>query len=97
MHGGTAILLDATPVEVVAHVEDKVRIRLGGPCPEGIRNQDLWLRIYAWHKATARHAVLALVLSPIETLVAQQPYYDKGTLFLGWLLYKGTENPKKKG
>ena len=31
----------------------------------------------------------------VAHLVALQPYYSKGTPFLGWLFYKGTHNQKK--
>ena len=34
---------------------------------------------------------------PQESLVAQLPFYDKGTLFGGWLLSQGTQNRPKKG
>ena len=66
VHGGAAVLLDTSPVEVVPDVQDKVRVHQAGTRPEGIGNQDLRLRVDSWDEAAARDAVLPLVLSPIE-------------------------------
>ena len=47
VHGGAASLLNPTPVEIVAHIQNKGGIQLGRSHLEGFRHQDLWLIINA--------------------------------------------------
>jgi len=48
VHGFPAGFLNAAPVEVVAHVQNVLRILQRGTGLEGIGHKDLWVVIHTW-------------------------------------------------
>mmetsp|Transcript_58825 Transcript_58825/g.154942 ORF Transcript_58825/g.154942 Transcript_58825/m.154942 type:complete len:333 (-) Transcript_58825:79-1077(-) len=70
-HGVAAVLLDASPVEVVTDVQDVLGVEKRRVLLELLRDEKLRLRVNAVHKTTAGHTILEVVAVD-ELLVAAE-------------------------
>mmetsp|Transcript_75448 Transcript_75448/g.119702 ORF Transcript_75448/g.119702 Transcript_75448/m.119702 type:complete len:229 (-) Transcript_75448:32-718(-) len=80
VHGLPTGLFDATPVEVVAHIQDVVRVLHRRTGPEGVGHQELRLHVDLWHEAAARSAAGASRIEALHELLMSADQLRVGTV-----------------